>query len=159
MPHRQGSDTPRLDLHAALHGRFGWQVPERFNMAEVCSRRWAADPQRARMTAVIDTAPGQPDRTHSYADLQAAADRLSNVLASLGVRRADGVPMPAGGEGALLLPAGRRGPAFVVTSNFRVIRSYNNSAAYMLGVALLIALGFEFVKNRGVITKISFRLT
>ncbi len=57
--------------------------------------------------------------------------------ASLGVRRADGVPMPAGGEGALLLPAGRRGPAFVVTSNFRVIRSYNNSAAYMLGVALL----------------------
>ena len=38
---------------------------------------------------------------------------------------------------ALLLPAGLRGPAFVVTSNYRVIRSYNNSAAYMLGVALL----------------------
>ncbi|MDB5571583.1 MAG: lytic transglycosylase, partial [Hyphomicrobiales bacterium] len=57
--------------------------------------------------------------------------------ASLGVRRADGEAMPTGGEGALLLPAGARGPAFLVTSNFRVIRAYNNSAAYMLGVALL----------------------
>lgn len=57
--------------------------------------------------------------------------------ASLGVRRADGVPMPTGGEAALLLPAGVRGPAFIVTSNYRVIRSYNNSAAYMLAVSLL----------------------
>lgn len=57
--------------------------------------------------------------------------------ARLGLRRADGQPMPAGGEGALLLPAGVRGPAFLVTPNYRVIRSYNNSAAYMLAVALL----------------------
>jgi hypothetical protein len=57
--------------------------------------------------------------------------------ASLGIRRADGMAMPTGGEGALLLPAGVRGPAFVVTANYRVIRAYNNSAAYMLGVALL----------------------
>ncbi len=57
--------------------------------------------------------------------------------ASMGVRRADGQAMPTGGEGALLLPAGVRGPAFLVTTNFRVIRAYNNSAAYMLGVALL----------------------
>jgi len=91
MRPRQGSDTPRLDLHASLHGRFGWQVPAMFNMAEVCSRRWAADPKTARATAVIDTAPGQSDRTFTYADLQAQANRLSNVLASLGVRRGDRV--------------------------------------------------------------------
>jgi membrane-bound lytic murein transglycosylase B len=54
-----------------------------------------------------------------------------------GVRRADGGPMPASGTGTLLLPGGRGGPAFVVTSNFKVIRSYNNSLSYALGVALL----------------------
>ena len=91
MPHRQGSDTPRPDLHQALHSRFGWQVPDLFNMAEVCSRRWAADRKQAGTTAVIDTAPGQPDRTFTYADLQAQANRLSHVLASLGVRRGDRV--------------------------------------------------------------------
>ncbi len=57
--------------------------------------------------------------------------------ASAGLRRADGEPLPRGGEGALYLPAGHRGPAFLVTENFRAIRAYNNSQAYMLGVALL----------------------
>jgi hypothetical protein len=57
--------------------------------------------------------------------------------AAMGLRRADGEPLPTGGEGALHLPAGARGPAFLVTENFRVIRAYNNSQAYMLGVALL----------------------
>jgi membrane-bound lytic murein transglycosylase B len=36
-----------------------------------------------------------------------------------------------------LLPAGRNGPAFLVTPNFKVIKSYNNSTAYALGVSLL----------------------
>ncbi len=54
-----------------------------------------------------------------------------------GVRRADGAAMPAGGAAALLVPAGQRGPHFLVTHNFKVIKSYNNSTAYALGVALL----------------------
>ena len=37
----------------------------------------------------------------------------------------------------LLMPAGRGGPAFLVTPNFKGIKSYNNSTAYALGVALL----------------------
>lgn len=54
-----------------------------------------------------------------------------------GVTRADGEAMPRSGEAALLLPAGARGPAFLVTRNFKVIKSYNNSMSYALGVALL----------------------
>lgn len=37
----------------------------------------------------------------------------------------------------LLLPAGHRGPAFLVLSNFRSLLRYNNSTAYALGVGLL----------------------
>jgi long-subunit acyl-CoA synthetase (AMP-forming) len=75
----------------ALHRGFGWSVPERFNMAEVCSRRWAADLDRRRGVAVVATAPDRPDQTHTYADLQAAANRLSNALVRLGVQRGDRV--------------------------------------------------------------------
>jgi membrane-bound lytic murein transglycosylase B len=35
------------------------------------------------------------------------------------------------------MPAGGEGPAFLVTRNFRVIKTYNNSTAYALGVSLL----------------------
>jgi membrane-bound lytic murein transglycosylase B len=54
-----------------------------------------------------------------------------------GVRRADGGAMPTRGAGRLLTPEGRSGPAFLVTPNFRVIKSYNNSTSYALGVSLL----------------------
>ena len=54
-----------------------------------------------------------------------------------GVRRADGEGMPRGGEANLFFPAGADGPAFLVTDNFDVIKRYNNSDAYALGVAML----------------------
>jgi membrane-bound lytic murein transglycosylase B len=38
---------------------------------------------------------------------------------------------------ALLLPAGHRGPAFLVLSNFRAILKYNNSSSYALAIGLL----------------------
>jgi membrane-bound lytic murein transglycosylase B len=47
---------------------------------------------------------------------------------------------PAGTEqlsAALLLPAGYRGPAFLVLDNFRAILKYNNSSSYALAVSLL----------------------
>ena len=93
MPQRQGRDTPvsGVDHHNALHSRFGWQVPKHFNMAEVCSRRWAADPDVATRTAVIACAADRPDQHHSYAELQRQANRLSHALAALGVRRGDRV--------------------------------------------------------------------
>ena len=57
--------------------------------------------------------------------------------AGKGVTRADGQAMPREGEAALIMPAGASGPAFLVTRNFKVIKTYNNSTAYALGVALL----------------------
>ena len=95
MRKRKHSDThkprPQADGYADLHRRFGWKVPRHFNMAEVCSRRWAADPATASQTAVIACSPDREDRYHGYAELQAQANRLSNALAALGVRRGDRV--------------------------------------------------------------------
>jgi len=58
--------------------------------------------------------------------------------ASLGVRRADGGPLPAtDGPSALILPAGIGGPAFLVSGNYRVILKYNRSTFYALAVGHL----------------------
>jgi membrane-bound lytic murein transglycosylase B len=54
-----------------------------------------------------------------------------------GVRAADGAPLPEIAEAAILLPAGARGPAFMVGNNFRTILRYNNSNNYALAVGLL----------------------
>ncbi|WP_372660088.1 acyl-CoA synthetase [Hydrogenophaga sp.] len=94
----KASKTPRqtrkhrpTDAYAELHGAFGWQVPAQFNMAEVCSRRWARDPESASQTAVIACSATRPDRSHSYGELQDQANRLSQALVGLGVRRGDRV--------------------------------------------------------------------
>jgi acetyl-CoA synthetase len=60
-------------------------------MAEVCCRRWAGAPGSAQQIAVyaVDTDGGLT--THTYADLQDQANRLSHVLQGLGVQRGDRV--------------------------------------------------------------------
>jgi hypothetical protein len=45
--------------------------------------------------------------------------------------------MPALTDATVLLPAGARGPAFLVGPNFRAILRYNNSNSYALAVGLL----------------------
>jgi len=55
----------------------------------------------------------------------------------LGVRRADGQPFPAGGDGILFFPAGYPTPAFIVTPNFDVIKDYNDSDVYALAIGHL----------------------
>jgi len=55
--------------------------------------------------------------------------------AKMGITRINGRPFPASelaDEGYLLMPAGRHGPAFVVTPNFYVLKSYNMSDLYAL---------------------------
>ena len=55
--------------------------------------------------------------------------------AKLGITRISGKPFPANelrGEGFLLMPAGRYGPAFIVTPNFYVLKDYNMSDLYAL---------------------------
>jgi membrane-bound lytic murein transglycosylase B len=70
-----------------------------------------------------------------------AADSSSpasfSSFAARGVTKADGSPLPASGEGRLLILAGLNGPVFLVTSNFDAIKTYNNSTAYALSVGLL----------------------
>ena len=69
----------------------------------------------------------------------ADSSRLSpfSAFAARGVVRADGRALPGSGEAQLLMPAGLKGPVFLVTANFKAIKSYNNSTSYALGVALL----------------------
>ena len=59
----------------------------------------------------------------------------------LGVRRADGKPFPRDapeiGQAILFFPSGARGPAFIVTPNFLVLKEYNNSDAYAIAVGHL----------------------
>ncbi len=56
---------------------------------------------------------------------------------NLGVRRADGKPFPTAGSGILFFPSGAKGPAFLVTENFDVLKAYNNSDAYAIAVGHL----------------------
>jgi hypothetical protein len=56
---------------------------------------------------------------------------------TLGLRRVDGKAMPRAGEASLFLPGGAGGPAFLVTKNYDVIKTYNSSDAYAMGVAHL----------------------
>ncbi len=54
-----------------------------------------------------------------------------------GVVRPGGAVMPVAGAGVLYFPSGSAGPAFLATSNFEVIKTYNFSDAYVLGVGEL----------------------
>ncbi len=55
----------------------------------------------------------------------------------LGVRMANGRPLPDHGAAALLLPAGGNDPIFAIYHNFRVILRYNNAVSYALSVGHL----------------------
>jgi lytic murein transglycosylase len=55
----------------------------------------------------------------------------------LGVHRVDGSPLPATGDAILFFPSGVRGPAFLITENFVVIKRYNNSDVYALAATHL----------------------
>jgi membrane-bound lytic murein transglycosylase B len=56
----------------------------------------------------------------------------------LGVRRADGGPLPASRiEASLLMPEGQDGPALLVYGNFRTLLRWNNSQAFATAVGLL----------------------
>ena len=55
-----------------------------------------------------------------------------------GIARIDGAPLGrADRSAALILPAGARGPAFLVFRNYDVIFSYNAAESYSLAIALL----------------------
>ena len=67
----------------------------------------------------------------------AAARAPFPAWAARGVARVDGAAMPEAGEGILYFPAGAPGPAFLVTTNFSAIKTYNASDSYVLAVGTL----------------------
>lgn len=74
-----------------------------------------------------------PGFDYAHADVRQPA----SAWAEEGVQSMDGAPLPALADSAVLLPAGARGPAFLVGPNFRAIMRYNNSTSYALAVSLL----------------------
>jgi acetyl-CoA synthetase len=81
------------DRYDELYRSFRWQVPEHYNIAHACCGQWAAD--RGRFALYWEDESGA-QAAYSFWDIQVAANRLSNALAALGVRRGDRV--------AILLP-------------------------------------------------------
>jgi acetyl-CoA synthetase len=76
------------DRYAAIHAAHRWEVPALFNIAHACCGRWAAD--RA-LRAVLGRRIGA---TAAYVlGSAAAANRLANALAAVGIGRADKVAL------------------------------------------------------------------
>ena len=84
------------DRYAEIHSGHRWDIPDEFNIAAACCGRWASD--RTRFALYWEDESGATS-AHSFWDLQREANRLSNVLAGLGVARGDKV--------ALILPQRR----------------------------------------------------
>jgi acetyl-CoA synthetase len=76
------------DRYEELHRSWRWQVPERYNIARACCGRWAAD--RTRFALYWEDESGATAR-YSFWDVQREANRLSNALAALGVKRGERV--------------------------------------------------------------------
>ncbi|HEX9182677.1 MAG TPA: AMP-binding protein [Burkholderiales bacterium] len=81
------------DRYDELYRKFRWNVPARYNIAQACCGQWAAD--RSRFALYWEDESGAT-AAYSFWDIQQQANRLSNALAALGVKRGDRV--------ALLLP-------------------------------------------------------
>ena len=77
-----------LDRYDELYSSFRWDVPERYNIARACCGQWAADASRVALYWEDESGAAA---THSFSDIQLAANRLSNGLAALGVKRGDRV--------------------------------------------------------------------
>jgi acetyl-CoA synthetase len=76
------------DRYEELYRSYRWEVPERYNMARACCGNWAAD--RTRFALYWEDESGAM-AAYSFWDIQQAANRLSNALASLGVKRGERV--------------------------------------------------------------------
>jgi len=78
------------DRYDELYRSWRWGVPARLNIAEVCCGRWAAD--RSRFALYWEDESGETAK-YTFWDIQREANRLSNALAALGVKRGDRVAL------------------------------------------------------------------
>ncbi len=65
------------------------------------------------------------------------AKKAVSSWAASGVTRADGRALSGDYAAGLITPAGRNGPAFLVTKNFDAIFSYNGAESYALAISVL----------------------
>ncbi len=72
-----------------------------------------------------------------YARAELTVRQDAGAWAAEGVRAWDGAALPALAQASVIAPAGTRGPAILVGTNFRALLRYNNSVSYALAVALL----------------------
>jgi membrane-bound lytic murein transglycosylase B len=121
---RSGTGSPRIDLLGSVPDALmstgnllraeGWQAGQGWGYEVVV-------PQG------LDFTLAGRDRPQTIAQWEAR-----------GVRRAGGRAFPRKSDQAFLhLPAGARGPAFLMLPNFRVIMKYNNSENYAMAVGHL----------------------
>ena len=82
----QGSDN-----YPRMHAGFRWQVPEFFNIAQVCCTRWAREADAVERTAIRAHGARSGVEYLSYLELQMRANALSHMLSRLGVRRGERV--------------------------------------------------------------------
>lgn len=85
----------------------------------------------ARLSATVDLAAAGPEVRRTLAEWKAAGVEPARKLAPETERRLAGEAL------RLVLPAGARGAAFLVTGNFRAILRYNNATLYALAVGHL----------------------
>jgi acetyl-CoA synthetase len=77
-----------VNRYDELYRSFRWEVPARYNIARACCGQWAQD--RTRFALYWEDESGAT-AAYSFWDIQVAANRLSNALAALGVRRGERV--------------------------------------------------------------------
>ena len=75
------------DRYDELYRSFRWDVPERYNMARAC----CGTGRRTGRFALYWEDESGAMAAYTFWDLQQAANRLSNALAALGVKRGDRV--------------------------------------------------------------------
>lgn len=105
--------TDALASTAAYLAKFGWKT----------GRRWGTE---VTLPAGFDYGISG-DRTQ----------RPLTAWAAMGIRDAEGRMLLTDGWASLLLPAGARGPAFLVYDNFAAIEAYNKADAYVIAVGHL----------------------
>ena len=79
-----------MNRYEELYRSWRWDTPERYNIAQACCGRWAAD--RSRFALYWEDESGATAK-YTFWDIQQAANRLSNALAALGVKRGDRVAL------------------------------------------------------------------
>lgn len=153
----QHGDVPASNMIGSWAGAMGQTqfIPTTYNQYAVDfdgdGRRdiWGSSPDALASTAnYLKTSGWQRGQSwgfevrlppgFDYAQADMDIRKPMNEWLRQGIRVASGnLPSNPQASVSLLLPAGYRGPAFLVTDNFRTILTYNNSTSYALAVGLL----------------------